>query len=129
VIDLELTRGQDFFEFHEKVDWIITNPPWSLAWRFALHAYEIADNIIWLINVGHFLGFKARLRDMHKASFGVKEILLCNTPGTETGWPQSGFQLGALHFQRDWFGPSQPAESWVGETVTVLPGVTVSLLR
>lgn len=105
IVELELTRGQDFFEYHDHADWIITNPPWSLARRFAQHAYEMADNIVWLINTGHFLGFRARLRDCRNAGFGVKEVLLCNTPPKP--WPQSGFQLGALYFQRGWVGPTQ----------------------
>jgi hypothetical protein len=105
VTSLELSKGQDFFGFTEPVDWIITNPPWSKARMFALHAYSLSHDIVWLINVGHFLGFKARLRDMQQAVFGVKEVALCATPGPATGWPQSGFQLGALHFQKAWQGP------------------------
>ena len=105
VTSLELSNGQDFFSFTEPVDWIITNPPWSKARQFACHAYAIANNIVWLINTGHFLGFKARLRDMRAAQFGIREIVLCDTPGKATGWPQSGFQLGALHFQKHWSGP------------------------
>ena len=102
VVSLELSRNTDFFGFNEKIDWIITNPPWSLAREFAKHAYTLAHDIVWLINTGHFLGFRARLRDCREAGFGVKEALLCDTPKKETGWPQSGFQLGALHFRKAW---------------------------
>src|ERR1039458_4492248 len=31
VTALEITRGSNFFKFQERVDWIITNPPWSRA--------------------------------------------------------------------------------------------------
>ena len=104
VIFLELTRDTNFFDFNEKIDWIMANPPWSKAREFAKHAYTLAHDIVWLINVGHFLGFRARLRNCREAGFGVKEALLCDTPKAETGWPQSGFQLGALHFRKGWTG-------------------------
>ncbi len=103
VVECEITRGCDFFQFCDCVDWIITNPPWSKARSFAAHAYTISNNVIFLINVGAFLGFRARLRDMREASFGLREILYCETPPAP--WPQSGFQLGAIHFQRNWQGP------------------------
>jgi hypothetical protein len=57
VINLELSKGEDFFTFTEPVEWIITNPPWSKARAFALHAYTLANNIVWLINTGIFLDF------------------------------------------------------------------------
>ena len=107
VVSLELSKGTDFFAYNQKVDWIITNPPWSKARDFAIHSYTLTDNLVFLINTGHFLGFKARLRDMHKAGFGVKEVVFYDTPEKETGWPQSGFQLGALYFKRGWAGPTQ----------------------
>ena len=105
VIECEIDRGTDFFDYKDKVDWIVTNPPWSLARKFAQHGYGLAENIIFLINVGHFLGFRARMRDTREAGFGVKEVLLVDTPPSP--WPQSGFQLGAVHFQKGWHGATQ----------------------
>jgi len=98
--ECEIKRGIDFFNYSNKVNWVITNPPWSLARKFAQHSYGLADNIIFLINVGHFLGFRARMKDTRDAGFGVREVLLVDTPPKP--WPQSGFQLGAIHFQRGW---------------------------
>jgi len=92
----------DFFDYSEKVAWIITNPPWSKARDFARHAYEIADDIVFLITLNHFLALKARFRDMENAGFAIREIALADTPPEP--WPQSGFQLGAIHFQRGWNG-------------------------
>jgi DNA modification methylase len=39
---------------------------------------------------------------MDRAGFGIKEVLLCPTPGPP--WASSGFQLGAVHFQRGYKG-------------------------
>ena len=96
--ECEIEKGTDFFKFSHKVDWIVTNPPWSLARKFAQHAYEVADNVVFLITINHFTALKARFRDMEMAGFAIREIALVDTPPKP--WPQSGFQLGAIHFQR-----------------------------
>ncbi len=97
-LECEIAKGKDFFKFETRVDWVITNPPWSLARKFAQHAYELADNVVFLITINHFTALKARFRDMEKAGFAIREIALVDTPPKP--WPQSGFQLGAIHFQR-----------------------------
>jgi hypothetical protein len=98
VFGLEIENGSDFFDFHDRVDWVMTNPPWGKTRLFAQHAYEVADNVVFLVTLIHFTGLKTRLRDMHAAGFRMKEIVLVPTPPKP--WPQSGFQLGAIHFQR-----------------------------
>ena len=102
ILALEITRGSDFFEFHERVDWIITNPPWSLAKQFLQHAYRVAENVLFLITLHHIFDLRSRIADMERAGFGIKEVLLCETP--DKPWPQSGFQLGAVHLQRGYRG-------------------------
>ncbi len=99
----EVDLGSDFFDWKTKVDWLITNPPWSKARKFAQHAYEVADNIVFLITLNHFTSLKARFRDMEQAGFGIRELALC--PDPPPPWPQSGFQLGAIHIQRGYSGP------------------------
>lgn len=96
----EINKGRDFFDYDEKVDWIITNPPWSKIRPFLQHSMEVADNIVFLVTVNH-LWTKARIRDIREAGFGIKEIMLIDMPKE---FPQSGFQLGAIHLQRDWKG-------------------------
>lgn len=96
----EISEGRDFFDFSEHVDWIVTNPPWSQIRAFLRHSYEVADNIVMLFTVNH-LWLKARLRDMREAGFGLREIVLMDTPKE---FPQSGFQLGAVYIQRGYSG-------------------------
>lgn len=103
-LELELDRGSDFFAFHEQVDWIITNPPWSKIREFACHAYEVAHDIVVLISLNHLFVLKARYRDMLEAGFWIKEIVLVDTPAS---WPQSGFQLAAVHLQKGWTGDTK----------------------
>lgn len=101
-IELELDRGLDFFDYCGKVDWIITNPPWSKARDFARHAYAVSHDVVFLITANHFTALKARFRDMQEAGFMIREIALVDTPPEP--WPQSGFQLAAIHFQKGWRG-------------------------
>lgn len=96
----ELDEGRDFFDWHERVDWIISNPPWSEFRAFNIHAMSLALNVVWIIPLVHFSS-RARIRDVREAGFGLKEILLLDTPKE---WPQSGFQIAALHFQKSYTG-------------------------
>ena len=97
----ELKRGRDFLQHTGRYDWILTNPPWSQIRAFLVHAFTLADNVVFLMTVNH-AWTKARLREMKTAGFGLREILLVPMPRS---FPQSGFQLGAVHYQRAWRGP------------------------
>ena len=97
----EIALRRDFFNWTESVDWIITNPPWSMMRQFLEHGYKIADNIVYLTSINHYTT-KRRIRDMWDAGFGIKEFYLVDTPKS---FPQSGFQLAAVHQQRGYTGP------------------------
>ena len=92
----EITEGRDFLDWHEPVDWVMTNPPWSRLRDFSRHAMRIAPNIVWLAPLTN-LTTKARLRDLDEAGFGIAELVLIDTP---KGWPQSGFQLVAAWLRK-----------------------------
>ena len=98
----EIDEGKDFLEYNKKVDWIITNPPWSKMRIFLEHGMRIADNIVYLTTINHYTT-KRRIRDMKEKGFGIKEFYCVNTPTKP--WQGSGFQLGAVHTKRDWSGP------------------------
>ena len=97
----EISEGRDFLQWSGKVDWIVTNPPWSVIRPFLQHAMSVADDIVFLITVNH-VWTKARIRDIQQAGFGIKEICLVEMPKE---FPSSGFQLGAIHISRNWVGP------------------------
>jgi hypothetical protein len=96
----ELSKGKDFYDWDQKVDWIVTNPPWSKIRPFLAHGMEVADHIVFLMTVNH-AWTKARLRDVKEMGFSIKEIALLEMPLT---FPQSGFQLGAVYYARGWEG-------------------------
>jgi hypothetical protein len=96
----EIKNGRDFFDYDQRVDWIITNPPFSQMREFLKHSYEIASNVVFLTFTTHVLGMKARLQDMNDARWGIKELLCVPTPPKP--WPQSGFQVCAAHLRKGW---------------------------
>lgn len=96
----EIKAGRDFFACRRRVDWIVTNPPWSQLRAFLRHAMTLADEVVFLVTINH-LWTRARLRDIAEAGFGLREIVLVDTPAT---FPPSGFQLGAVRLSRGWTG-------------------------
>lgn len=104
---MEIVDGRDFLDgliVHEghvvTFDWIITNPPYSLFKPFLIRAMETANNVVFLAFINHFTT-KARMRLMKEEGFGFVDIFSVPTPKE---WPQSGFQLAAVHIQRGYKG-------------------------
>ena len=91
---------KDFLQYQKKVDWIITNPPWSKIQQFLAHGMVIADNIVYPHNY-QSLHYKRRIRDMREHGFALKEIC-SNVPTPKESLAQLGFQLAAVHTQRDY---------------------------
>jgi hypothetical protein len=115
-LECEIDRGSDFFDFSRPVDWIITNPPWSKVREFLFHAYELADDIVFLVSLPHVMT-RARLREMWEAGFMIREIVLVDTPPEP--WPQGGLQLGAVHFQKGWSSACKVDEPLSGGTCRI----------
>jgi len=92
----EIKEGKDFMDYNGKVDWIITNPPFSKFRAFLNKSMEVADNIIFLCTINH-IWLKARIRDINEKGFSIEEIIPIDTPNT---FPQSGFQVGYVHLMK-----------------------------
>lgn len=99
----EINEGRDFFGFHEPVDWIVTNPPFSLFFEFLRHSVELANDIAYYCTINHAIALRARNRFMRENKFGVVKVVTTNTPPEP--WPQSGFQVGLVHWRRYYDGP------------------------
>lgn len=99
----ELEEGSDFLTTTSRAhyDWIITNPPWSKFRAFLRRSMEFADNVVFLALLNAWF-MRARVQDVAAAGFGYKEALLLDTPPKP--WPQTGFQLAAVHIQRGYTG-------------------------
>ena len=97
----ELADDKDFLTYDKKVDWIITNPPWSKMQQFLVHGMKISKNVVYLTTINHYTT-KRRIRDMREHNFAIKEIY--NVPTPTKPWPQLGFQLAAVYTQYRWNG-------------------------
>lgn len=98
----EINDGKDFFDYDEKVDWIISNPPYSLIRKFVLHSFKISDNIVYLIPVWkafNAIGLQNELRSYG----GIKEIRWYGGGG-KLGFPM-GNGIGTVYWKRDYTGP------------------------
>ena len=70
----EITKGKNFFEYDKRVDWIITNPPFSIFDKFLLKAFEIADNIVFFCPLNKV--FKGKKLDVEIKKYGdIKKIV------------------------------------------------------
>jgi len=97
----EISEGRDFYDYTEKVDYIMTNPPWGDMRHFLQHAYEISNDVYYLTTAAHCFT-RARLRDMREAGFGIVEICGCDTPKKD--FPSSGLLLAMTHWKRGYTG-------------------------
>lgn len=96
--------SRDFFGWMVPVDWIITNGPWSARahTKFQRWALEIADNVVLLVRGNMGISTYLRIRDAQETGHGLKEIVTLDWP---EGWPQYGYVLTAMHWQRGHTGP------------------------
>ena len=85
----EINEGLDFFDFNEKVDYIISNPPFAprkLFWDFMIKSMKICNKkIYWLINLSALNVFTPKRMEEMK----------------ELGWYIQSFHIVA---DKRWFG-------------------------
>ncbi len=71
----EITDNKDFFEYKNKVDWIITNPPYSIIDKVMNHSAEICNKGFgYLIGQGNLTS--KRIEDMNKKGFILTKIIM-----------------------------------------------------
>ena len=62
----EIKENRDFFKYDKKVDWIISNPPYSILDEVLEHSFEIADNIVYLVPLSKIVSSMGRIRKIKK---------------------------------------------------------------
>lgn len=96
----EIDDGVDFFACNERVDWIITNPPYSIFKEVLPKCLEVADNNILVIPVNKLLSSVPRLMDIKRAGYGIKEVFYLGS-GRQLKFP-FGFPVAAIWIQKGW---------------------------
>jgi hypothetical protein len=93
----EITKGKDFLNYNRKVDWIITNPPFSIFDTFLLKSFEVAANVVFFCPLTKV--FKGKKLDMRICEYGgIKEVIHMGG-GSKHGFP-FGFSTGCIHYKR-----------------------------
>lgn len=100
----EMDQGIDFLALPDgrRYDWIVTNPPWSQFRPFLAKSMAVAENVVFLALLNAWF-MRARVADMRAAGFGMVDVLMLPTPPKP--WPQTGFQLAAVHVKHGFAGP------------------------
>ena len=97
----EIKEGKDFFRWTETVDWIITNPPYSIYDDFLAHAFKVAHNVVFFVPIAK--AFKSnKVQSMVDQYGGLKEIVYMGGGGKH-GFA-FGFPVGCLYYKRNFKG-------------------------
>lgn len=101
----EITDGKNFYDFKPfpngvRIDWIVTNPPYSDFDRFLDHSFELADNVVLLVPIAKIMKSMGTLKKV----FAYGGIVSCQfLGGGQAGFP-FGFPVGIYHFKKDYKG-------------------------
>ena len=72
----EIKEEKDFYNYNKKVDWIITNPPYSILDPVLAHTYEICNK-----GFGYLLGIHnltaKRIEEANQKGFYLTKIHIC----------------------------------------------------
>jgi len=98
----EISEGRDFFLYSKKMDWIITNPPYSILSKFMEKCWKVADNVVLLVLAGAIWNSYKRVREWKREGMGL-HTLYCLKPPPEL--PQIGRPFAAVYWKRDYDGP------------------------
>lgn len=100
----EIDQGSNFFAFDGKVDWIITNPPYSKTRPFFNKAATVARDIVFLVPARNIVSGYGFVRDIHL--WGGTVAIRWYGTGNSLGFPM-GNAIAAFHWRRDYAGPTQ----------------------
>ncbi len=112
---MEITEGLDFFDWNTnsspKIDWIITNPPYSIYEEFCHKAFEVADNVCFLVPLSKVVSSLGRIQaTMDYGGFVSIHII----GASQCGFP-FGFPAAAVHMKRGYEGKTE-IKMWEDKT-------------
>ena len=107
----EIDDGVDFFQFKDRVDWIITNPPYSIFSKIIKHGLTLSNNSVWLLPTWKMFSGYGLLKSI-KDHGGIKHMRHYGT-GTKLGWSPLANAISAIHIQKEYVGDiSQSYYEW-----------------
>jgi len=100
----ELDDGKDFFNYNQKVDWIVGNPPYGIFENFLQHSFNLANNVCFLVPTNKIFQ-RGKIMNMINDFGGIKGIRIFGS-GSNIGFP-FGFSVGAFWFAKDYKGKTE----------------------
>lgn len=100
----ELREDKDFFHYNQRVDWVIGNPPYSIFEQFMVKAFEIADNVSYLVPTNKIFQRQIIMEKINKFG-GIKSMIIYGS-GQLIDFP-FGFSVGNFHFERGYKGDTK----------------------
>ena len=97
----EIREGKDFFEYSKKVDWIIGNPPYSIFEEFLAKAFEISENVSYLVPTNKVFQ-RQKIMEMINSFGGIESIIIYGS-GQKIDFP-FGFSVWNFHFKKHYKG-------------------------
>jgi len=97
----EIRQGRDFFDYNEKVEWIIGNPPYSIFEEWLRHSFEIADNVVYILPTNKVFQRQVIMRMINNWG-GIRGMMVYGS-GSMVGFP-FGFSVGTFWFKKDYHG-------------------------
>ena len=99
----EITEGKNYYDYDKKVDWLVTNPPYSDFNRFLEHSFDLADNIVLLVPVAKLFKSMGTLSSIFDYG-GFVEIH--TLPSSKAGYP-FGFPSAVYYMKRGYKGDTK----------------------
>jgi len=100
----EIKEGKDFFDYEKKVSWTIGNPPYSIFEEFLQKAFEISDNVSYLVPTNKIFQ-RQKIMNMINDYGGIKSIIVYGS-GQSIDFP-FGFSVGNFHFEKGYKGETK----------------------
>jgi hypothetical protein len=97
----EISHGKDFFNYFEKADWIISNPPYTQLRQFSAKAITLADHIVWLIPTQRYFNAWGFIKMMRQ--YGELKEMRFYGGGGKLGFPM-GNAVSAMYWAKGWRG-------------------------
>lgn len=101
----EIRQGKCFFEYQKKVDWIISNPPYSIFLRFLHHSVTLANDISFLVPINKVFQSQKVMNCINEYG-GIKSIFIIGDARQYLGFP-FGYSVANFHFQKGYKGQTE----------------------
>ena len=96
----EIKENKDFFAYDKNVDWIVSNPPYSILDEVLEHSFEIADNIVYLVPLSKIVSSMGRIRKIVNYG-GVPFVYILSASKCKFPF---GFPASVIYFKKNYKG-------------------------